>query len=68
VSILVMLLAPVAAMLIQFAISRAREFEADRGGAQISGDPQDLASALEKIHRYAQGVPRRRAGQSCDAQ
>jgi len=57
VSILVMLLAPVAAMLIQFAISRAREFEADRGGAQISGDPQDLASALEKIHRYAQGIP-----------
>jgi heat shock protein HtpX len=57
VSILVMLLAPMAAMLIQFAISRAREFEADRGGARISGDPQDLASALEKIHRYAQGIP-----------
>jgi heat shock protein HtpX len=57
VSILVMLLAPFAAMLIQFAISRAREFEADRGGAQISGDPRALASALEKIHRYAQGIP-----------
>ena len=57
VSILVMLLAPMAAMLIQFAISRAREFEADLGGARISGDPQDLASALEKIHRYAQGIP-----------
>jgi heat shock protein HtpX len=56
-SILVMLLAPVAAMLIQFAISRAREFEADRGGAQLSGDPRALASALEKIHRYAQGIP-----------
>ena len=52
-----MIVAPLAAMLIQFAISRAREFEADRGGAQISGDPQALASALEKIHRYAQGIP-----------
>jgi heat shock protein HtpX len=39
------------------AISRAREFEADRGGAEISGDPQALASALDKIHRYAQGIP-----------
>ena len=56
-SILVALLAPLAAALIQMAISRAREFEADRGGAQISGDPQALASALDKIHRYAQGIP-----------
>ncbi|WP_296654779.1 zinc metalloprotease HtpX [Paraburkholderia sp.] len=56
-SIAVALLAPVAGALIQMAISRAREFEADRGGAQISGDPQALASALDKIHRYAQGVP-----------
>ncbi len=55
--ILVMILAPIAAMLIQFAISRAREFEADRGGAEISGDPQALASALDKIHRYAKGIP-----------
>jgi heat shock protein HtpX len=55
--ILVMILAPIAAMLIQFAISRAREFEADRGGSEISGDPQALASALDKIHRYAKGVP-----------
>lgn len=57
VSILVMLLAPLAASLIQMAISRAREFEADRGGAEISGDPQALASALQKIHRVAQGIP-----------
>ena len=57
VSILVMLLAPLAASLIQMAISRAREFEADRGGAEISGDPQALASALQKIQRVAQGVP-----------
>ncbi|MCM5679323.1 zinc metalloprotease HtpX [Schlegelella sp. S2-27] len=57
VSIAVMILAPLAASLIQMAISRAREFEADRGGAEISGDPQALASALEKIHRYARGIP-----------
>ena len=55
--IAVALLAPLAASLIQMAISRAREFEADRGGAEISGDPAALASALEKIHRYAQGIP-----------
>ena len=57
VGILVMILAPIAASLIQMAISRAREFEADRGGAEISGDPRALASALEKIHRIAQGLP-----------
>ena len=57
VSLLVMFLAPIAASLIQMAISRAREFEADRGGAEISGDPRALASALQKIHRYAQGIP-----------
>jgi heat shock protein HtpX len=39
------------------AISRSREFEADRGGAEISRDPRALAAALEKIHRYAQGLP-----------
>jgi heat shock protein HtpX len=57
VGLLVMLLAPLAASLIQMAISRAREFEADRGGAEISGDPRALASALEKIHAYARGTP-----------
>ena len=57
VGTLVMLLAPLAASLIQMAISRAREFEADRGGAEISGDPRSLASALQKIHNYAQGIP-----------
>ena len=56
-SIAVALLAPLAASLIQMAISRAREFEADRGGAEISGDPAALASALDKIHRVAQGLP-----------
>lgn len=57
VGILVMFLAPLAASVIQMAISRAREFEADRGGAEISGDPQALASALQKIEHYARGIP-----------
>lgn len=57
VSIVVMILAPIAAMLIQMAISRAREFEADRGGAEISGDPHALADALAKIDAYARGIP-----------
>jgi len=57
VAILVMIIAPVAAMLIQFAISRAREYEADRGGAKISGDPNALADALAKMERYAKQLP-----------
>ncbi|MCB5207171.1 zinc metalloprotease HtpX [Methylovorus mays] len=57
VAILIMILAPIAAMLIQMAISRAREFEADRGGAEISGDPTALAAALKKIHDYAHQIP-----------
>jgi heat shock protein HtpX len=48
--ILVMLLAPLAAMLVQMAISRTREYEADRMGAEISGHPLWLASALGRIH------------------
>ena len=56
-SILVALLAPLAASLIQMAISRAREFEADRGGAEICGDPNALADALTKIDHYARGIP-----------
>ena len=51
------ILAPLAASLIQMAISRAREFEADRGGAEISRDPQALADALQKIEYYARGIP-----------
>ena len=56
-SLMVALLAPLAATLIQMAISRAREFEADRGGAEISGDPNALADALAKIDAYARGIP-----------
>ncbi|HLO65163.1 MAG TPA: zinc metalloprotease HtpX [Azonexus sp.] len=55
VGILVAILAPLAASLIQMAISRAREFEADAGGAAISGDPNALADALGKIQMYAEG-------------
>jgi heat shock protein HtpX len=57
VALLVLILAPIAAMLIQLAISRSREYEADRGGAEISGDPRALADALAKIDRYAKGLP-----------
>jgi heat shock protein HtpX len=54
--LLVMLFAPLAATLVQLAISRTREFEADRSGAEISGNPLWLASALGKLERGAQVV------------
>ncbi len=60
-SILMMFLAPMAASLIQMAISRSREFEADRMGAQISGDPKSLADALTKISNYAHQIPNQTA-------
>jgi heat shock protein HtpX len=53
--IAVALLAPLAAGLIQMAISRSREYEADRGGAEINGEPDALADALGKIQMYAEG-------------
>ena len=57
VALIVLILAPIAAVLIQLAISRGREYEADRGGAQLSGDPRALADALAKMDRYAKGLP-----------
>ncbi len=51
------ILAPMAAAMIQMAISRSREFEADRTAARIMNDGEPLASALEKLHGYAQRIP-----------
>jgi heat shock protein HtpX len=61
ISLLMMFLAPMAAGLIQMAISRSREYEADRMGAQISKDPKSLADALTKIHNYAHQIPNQTA-------
>jgi len=55
--ILMAILAPIAAMLIQMAISRSREFGADRGGAEISGNPLYLAGALRKLEMANQQIP-----------
>lgn len=55
--LLVLILGPLAAGLIQAAISRSREFNADTEGAEIAGDPMHLATALEKIHAMAKQVP-----------
>jgi heat shock protein HtpX len=56
-TIALVILAPIAAGLVQMAISRTREFEADRGGAEISGQPLWLASALQKIAGAAHQIP-----------
>ena len=55
--ILMAVLAPIAATLIQMAISRSREYLADAGGAKISGKPYGLAGALEKLSRASQAIP-----------
>jgi heat shock protein HtpX len=54
-AILLMIVGPIAAMLVQMAISRSREYEADRGGAEICGDPRWLASGLARLEEYKHG-------------
>lgn len=57
VALIMMIVVPIAAMLIQMAISRSREYAADAGGAHIHGNPRALASALRKLHKGAKAVP-----------
>lgn len=57
VAIVMMIVAPLAAMMIQMAISRQREFLADAGGAQMSGNPISLANALKRLHSASQQIP-----------
>jgi heat shock protein HtpX len=56
-TILMVILAPMAAALVQMAISRSREYEADKGGAEISGNPLWLASALRRMSNAAEQIP-----------
>lgn len=56
-AIIMMIVGPIAAMLVQMAISRSREYGADAGGAKISGHPLYLANALKKLHVASQRIP-----------
>ncbi|MFA5072431.1 MAG: zinc metalloprotease HtpX [Nitrospirota bacterium] len=56
-AIVMMIVAPIAAMIVQMAISRTREYEADKGGAAIAGNPSGLANALLKLEKGAQVIP-----------
>ena len=55
--LLMLIFAPLAATIIQLAVSRSREFGADRAGAETGGDPEALASALEKLEAYSRRIP-----------
>jgi heat shock protein HtpX len=54
---LMLILAPIAAMLIQMAISRSREYDADAASAKYTGKPQELISALQKLDLYSKRLP-----------
>lgn len=56
-ALVMMIVGPIAAMLIQMAISRSREYSADEGGARIAGNPRYLAGALKKLHMASQKIP-----------
>jgi len=56
-ALLMLILAPIAALLIQMAVSRSREYQADETGAHITGNPYALASALQKLDAYSRRVP-----------
>jgi heat shock protein HtpX len=51
------IIGPIAALIIQMAISRSREYAADQGGAQLAGNPRYLSSALRKLHAASQQIP-----------
>jgi len=51
------IVAPIAALLIQLAISRSREYAADEGGAKLAGNPMGLSAALRKLGAYTQRIP-----------
>ena len=57
VAIVMMIVAPIAAMMVQMAISRTREFEADKGGATIAGSPSGLSNALLKLEQGSKIIP-----------
>lgn len=56
-ALVMMIVGPIAALIIQMAISRSREYSADEGGAQLAGNPRYLSSALRKLHMASQQIP-----------
>lgn len=57
IALLMFIIGPIAALIIQMAISRSREYAADQGGAQLAGNPRYLSSALRKLHTASQQIP-----------